>query len=122
MQNDAGQNQFITDPQRLATEFNNYFREKIDLLHLKTERPPDIDPTSRLRTWLEKENISTPRFQIKEIDKMCFRKLMQKFKGKRVHGVDLIDSYSIKIAAPLIEDALIHLINLSIKQGKFADI
>ena len=72
--------------------------------------------------WLEKYNIATPRFQIKEIDKMCFRKLLQKFKGKRVHGVDLIDSYSIKIAAPLIEDALIHLINLSIKQGKFADI
>ena len=41
-------------------------------------------------------------------------------KGKRSHGVDLIDSFSIKLAGPLIEDALLHLINLSITQFKFA--
>ena len=41
-------------------------------------------------------------------------------KGKRSCGVDLIDSYSLKLAAPLIEDALLHLINLSIEKGIFA--
>ena len=49
-----------------------------------------------------------------------FRQIMKKFKSKRVHGVDWIDSYSLKIASPLIEDALIHLINLSIKSSKFS--
>ena len=32
----------------------------------------------------------------------------------------MIDSYSIKLAGPLIEDTLLHLINLSISQFKFA--
>ena len=45
---------------------------------------------------------------------------MRKMKPKRVHGVDWIDSFSLKIASPLIEDALIHLINLSILEKKFS--
>ena len=47
---------------------------------------------------------------------------MKKFKSKRAFGVDGIDSYSLKIAAPLIEDALIHLVNLSLQNCQFADI
>ena len=41
-------------------------------------------------------------------------------KGGRSSGVDNIDSYTLKLAAPLIEEALEHLINLSIKSGTFA--
>ena len=41
-------------------------------------------------------------------------------KGKKVHGVDNIDSYSIKIAGPLMEEALLQLVNKSIEQRKFA--
>ena len=43
-------------------------------------------------------------------------------KGNRTCGIDNIDSYSLKLAAPLIEDALMHLINLSIRSGQFASI
>ena len=49
-----------------------------------------------------------------------FRKIIKKMKPKRVHGVDWIDSYSLKIASPLLEDALIHMINLSISGSKFS--
>ena len=42
-------------------------------------------------------------------------------KNKRSHGIDNIDSFSIKLAGPLTEDALIHLINSSIKSGLFSD-
>ena len=42
-------------------------------------------------------------------------------KGKRVHGRDEIDSYSIKLAAPLIEESLVHLVNLSIETHNFAN-
>ena len=42
--------------------------------------------------------------------------------GGRSAGVDTIDSYSLKIAAPLLEDALEHLINLSIKSSKFSSL
>ena len=36
-------------------------------------------------------------------------------KGGRSCGVDKIDSFSLKLAAPLIEDAIMHLVNLSIR-------
>ena len=41
-------------------------------------------------------------------------------KGKRVHGRDEIDSYGLKISAPMIEDSLLHLVNLSIENQNFA--
>ena len=46
---------------------------------------------------------------------------MKKMKGSRSHGVDFIDSFSLKLAYPVIEDALLHLINLSIRQNQFAN-
>ena len=45
---------------------------------------------------------------------------MKKIKVGRVHGVDWIDSYSLKIASPLIEDCLIHIVNLSIRKSRFS--
>ena len=45
---------------------------------------------------------------------------MRHFKGTRVHGMDMIDSYSLKISAPLFEDCLVHLVNMSIESGKFS--
>ena len=41
-------------------------------------------------------------------------------KSKRAHGFDFIDSYSIKLAFPHIEQVLLHLVNLSIEKSKFA--
>ena len=41
-------------------------------------------------------------------------------KCKRVHGTDERDSYSLKLAAPLIEDSLLHLVNLSVESQKFS--
>ena len=54
------------------------------------------------------------------IDTTMLTKIMKKMKAKRVHGVDWIDSYALKTAGPVIEDSLIHLINLSIKSSKFS--
>ena len=42
-------------------------------------------------------------------------------KGKKGHGMDFIDSYSLKLAFPHIENVLLHLVNQSILQGKFAE-
>ena len=41
-------------------------------------------------------------------------------KAKRTHGVDWIDSFSLKLAGPILEESLIHLINLSILESKFS--
>ena len=47
--------------------------------------------------------------------------IMKRMKCKRVHGVDWIDAHSLKIAGPLIEESLLHLINLSIRKSSFAN-
>ena len=86
----------------------------------KTNKEPEIAPCERLRKWLAKRPDPPPPFQFKIIDRIGFRKIMKKMKPKRVHGVDFIDSFSLKIASPLIEDALIHLINLSITNNSFS--
>ena len=45
---------------------------------------------------------------------------MQKMKCKRVLGINWIYSYSLKIASPLLEDSLLHKVNLSIRKSKLA--
>ena len=61
-----------------------------------------------------------PEFSLKTIDIVKLRNVLKKLKPSRSHGVDFIDANSIKIAAPLIEDSILHLVNLSISSGEFA--
>ena len=116
-----GNVEMVTNPQKLANIFNKFFRKKVQTLREETNQPPTINPTERLRSWLEKRQEPPPPFQLKIIDKQMLRKIVQRMKPKRVHGTDWIDSYSLKIASPIIEDSLIHLINLSITQSKFSN-
>ena len=122
IKNSNNQQEMVHDPSKMASEFNKYFRTKIDLLRGKTEHPPIIDPAKRLKSWLNREQIVTPEFKLKEINQEAFRKIMRRFKGNRVHGIDWIDSYSLKISAPLIEESLLYLINLSIRSGSFEEV
>ena len=117
---ESGEVEVVTSPKKLANIFNKFFRKKIQLLREKTNKEPEIAPCERLRKWLAKRPDPPPPFQFKIIDRIGFRKIMKKMKPKRVHGVDFIDSFSLKIASPLIEDALIHLINLSITNNSFS--
>ena len=70
--------------------------------------------------WLDKRPSPSPVFKIKKIDTEALRRTLKRMKGKKVHGVENIDSYSIKIAGPLMEEALLQLVNKSIEQRKFA--
>ena len=45
---------------------------------------------------------------------------MKKLKFGKSSGVYNVDSFSLKLAAPLIEDASLHLVNLSIKTNSFS--
>ena len=109
----------ISNPGALANIFNDYFIEKVKLLRAKTSTVATSGAIERVRNWL---TTRPPSFKFREIDRDTFRKLMKKIKSKRAFGVDQIDSSSLKLAAPLIEDALIHLINLSICTGQFANV
>ena len=104
----------------MATIFNKFFKNNITTLRQKTAIEARIEPAKRLRTWLSKRPEPPPEFKIKKIRIATLRKALKRMKGKRVHGRDEIDSYSLKLAAPLIEDSLLHLVNLSIESQNFA--
>ena len=108
--NEKGETEMVTNPQKLANMFNSFFRKKVEALREKSNQPPKTPPEERLKQWLVQQEITPPPFQLQTIDRAQFRKIMKK----------MIYSYSLKIASPLIEDCLIHLINLSIKQSKFS--
>ena len=118
--NENGEHEVVTNPKNLAEMFNSFFKKKVETLRSKTNQPPTIQPAQRLKSWLTREGINPPPFHLKEIDKNTFRGIMKKMKSKRTHGLDWIDSFSLKAASPLIEDSLIHLINLSIRRSKFS--
>ena len=46
---------------------------------------------------------------------------MKLVKSGRSSGEDFIDGYSLKLAYPLIEDSILHLVNLSLGEGEFAE-
>ena len=108
-----------SNPSKMANIFNDYFLEKVRKLREKTASAPVIDPAQRLKAWIDQKG-ALPEFKLKEINLTTLRKILKRMKGKRSHVVDLIDSFSLKLAGPLIEDALLHLINLSIRKSRFA--
>ena len=63
-----------------------------------------------------------PKFEIKKINLSKLRQIMKKLKPSRSHGMDFIDSSSIKLAFPLIEEAVLHLVNQSISSKKFSQL
>ena len=67
-----------------------------------------------MSAWLQNKGLSINTFNLKPIDITTLRKFIRKLKGSRSSGFDQIDSFSIKVAAPYIEDVLLHLVNLSL--------
>ena len=117
---DNGEIELVTNPMKLADMFNKYFKSKVDKLREETNQPPTIPPEERLEKWLAQRDSPPPPFQLREITTSDFRRILKKMKAKRTHGVDWIDSFSLKLAGPIIEERLIHLINLSILESKFS--
>ena len=67
-----------------------------------------------------KKRKNPPTFKRQKINLQNLRKILKRMKGKRSQGMDNIDSYSLKLAGSLIEDSLLHLINLSITNQTFS--
>ena len=109
-----------SNPANIASQLNSYFLEKVRKLRSQTNKPPSTDPITRLEQWLSKRTEPPPPFKIKQITRAQLRNLIKKMKGGRSSGIDKIDNYSLKVAAPLIEDALLHLVNLSIRTRTFS--
>ena len=73
----------------------------------------------RLKSFLGTKLEGKSQFRLKEITCTELRLILKKPKGNRSSGIDYIDGYSVKLAAPLIEDVLLHLVNLTIGTSKY---
>ena len=103
----------------MANAFSKIFFDKVDKLRKQIDIDPTVSPTDRLRNWLSKRQ-TLPNFRLQEIDILQLRKVVKKsLKPSRSHGADFIDSYSLKLAFPLIEHSILHLVNLSISQNSY---
>ena len=78
-----------------------------------------VPPTTRLQRFLSRRRSGISELALRKISKLELRNILKKRKGNRSSGIDYIDGYSIKIAAPLIEDILLHLVNLSIEKSEY---
>ena len=94
----------VTSPRDMANAFNNIFIKKVNDLKNSITGPTIEDPLSRLSRWLNKRQDPMPQFTFRQISHQELRKIMSKLKGKQSCGIDMLDGYIIKLAAPLIED------------------
>ena len=106
----------ISSPQKLADAFNSMFLNQVKKLKNKLTNESTKNPITRMREWLARRDKSISEFNFRPVTKDDLKRFVKKMKGGKTSGVDTIDSYSIKIASPLMEDVLEHLINLSIQK------
>ena len=108
-----------TKPRDIANAINDTFLGKVQDLRSQVSAAPNIDPKDRLQNFLDKRNEDIPLFEIKKISPQTLRKILKKRKGNKSSGIDYIDGYSIKLSAPIIEDILLHIVNLTIENSEF---
>ena len=102
--NAKNQTEIVTNPLKLANLFNTFFTDKTKRLREKVlKEEVTIPPEERLQTWLDSIQATPPGFKIKEINNLQLREIWK------------------KLAGPLIEDTILHLINQSIRSGTFAE-
>ena len=109
----------FTNPRDIANTINDVFLKKVKDLRAQVSDNAETDPSVRLRQFLNKRNQDIPVFALRKISLTMLRKILKKRKGNRSCGIDYIDGFSIKLAAPLIEDVLLHLVNLSIEKSQY---
>ena len=102
-----------------AYTFNRIFHNKVKKLTRQTTGAPTIDPGVRLRKWLDSRGVPLTEFKLRPIDRAKLRKIIAKLKGNISCGIGFIDGYSVKLAAPVLEDVLLCLVNLNIEKSKY---
>ena len=110
-----------SNPQEMAEEFNNFFISKVKDLRAAavTASHDQADPLEYVRKMLASKEM--PEFtDLKKITKKDLRRIMGQVKPGRSTGADNINGYSLKLAYPLIEESILHLVNLSLESGEFA--
>lgn len=109
----------VLAPREMANAFNNVFLKKVKDLKDGIVGPIIEEPLTRLVRWIGQRQEHIPEFTLHSITILTLRKIIKNLKGKKSSGIDMIDGYSVKLASPLIEDTLLHLVNLSIEESHY---
>ena len=103
-----------SNPKMMANEFNRIFINNVKRLRTKPNQTVPGDPCVHLRRLLNKRGRPIPELSFRKITEEELDKYIRKLKGNKSSGIDQIDSFLLKLAAPHIKRVLLHLLNLSI--------
>ena len=109
------QGRLISKPIELAEAQNEYFIEKINLIRQNLPQPP-TDPLSTLRSLMVGR---TCTFELAPVHPDEVEKILSSLSNSNSFGLDMIDTYTIKLVKADILPALTHIINLSITTKTF---
>ena len=108
------------NPERIANILNDYFIEKIQAIRDDTTSTKE-ETIKRVTKQVKDKIRDKPPFELRPIKRDKLREVIRRTKGGTAGGYDYLDGKSLKLAAPLIEDSLIHLVNLSFLTNTFAE-
>jgi hypothetical protein len=105
----------VTSPARLANIMNNFFVNKINTIRQELPNPTG-DPLETLQNIM-KDRTST--FSLSCVHPDAVRKIILGLKNSKSCGVEIIDTYIIKLMVEEILASVTHIVNLSIQQATF---
>ena len=105
----------VSKPQDVADAQNKYFVEKINLLRNGLP-PPVIDPLQTLKALMQGRNCS---FSLSCVHPSEVDQVISSLSNSASFGMDMIDTYIVKLIKDDILPALTHIINLSITSKTF---
>ena len=112
----------VTAPGDIAQIQMDYFSNKVRKLIEKlpvTRGDPSAILKEALNAWTGKDERTV--FKLRKINRMEMIKLIGELSNSKAFGNDGLDSLAIKLAATSIHVPLLHIVNLSIVNGDFAN-
>ena len=107
--------QLISSPLVLEESMNNFYISKVRKIRENIPKS-DGDPLKVLKLMMQNKS---SKFSIKPVHPDLVLRILSNLKNSKSSGVDNIDTYILKMIAPMIIPALTHIINLSILSNKF---
>jgi hypothetical protein len=105
----------MNKPSEIADCQNSYFIDKVK--KIRQDLPPQVsDPLSKLKFLMRSRTCS---FQLKPVHPDTVEDILSSLKNSKSSGLDTIDTFSLKLAAPYILPAITHIVNLSIETQVF---
>ena len=104
--------------EEIATKFNEFFVNKIEVLKEKIDTSLKTDPLKALEKKVANKNL---KFSLKTVTVKTVTKVMKAMKKKRSSGTDGITQECLLTGVDVLAIPITHIINTSIKTGTFPE-